>query len=428
MMNNRRFQIVLGLAAFAFVLRLAYLLLAANHLGMAKFWNWAPDTNTYWAAASILLGEHDPIGDWALFRVGPGYAAILAVIRLVFGNNPIFPIVFSLLMGTLAPVAVFLLAYNLIKQRAVAATAGVLAAISPVAVSLSCHILTDQTFFTLQCFALVFFVRALERRELKWYIYAGLTCGVGLLVRPSGQMWPYLFFLLPLILPLPRAYYSRFDLWKRAAVCGALALLISLSWMTRNYAVEGVFTFGTNSVITARDCVLAQVESELTGRQIYDLRHQWSGEDHDRTPPLGEAYLLAKQRVATGYREHPDLVMKYYLRNLEENVTASNFYWELQLPVFVGTIRAYNHHFVKWGGYLMLVLTLGGLVWLGFRRLYTALILLGVTWFYFTLPIGFSFWQGSRLHLSAEMAGNILVAFVLVSTVSAVKRLLRRLG
>ena len=43
-----------------------------------------------------------------------------------------------------------------------------------------------------------------------------------------------------------------------------------------------------------------------------------------------------------------------------------------------------------------------------------AWIVLGATFAAFTLLIGFSFWQGSRLHFPAEMAWSFLLAYLLV--------------
>jgi len=395
-------------------------MLALEHLGMEAFWNWAPDTNTYWAVTDELLGDNAR-GEWALFRVGPGYGLILAGLRLLFGAGPLVPILFSVLMGILAPVAVYLLAERLIGRPAVSFTAGLLAAISPTSISLSTHILTDQTYFTLQCFALVMFVCGLQRRTLKWFLGAGLTAGVALLVRPSGQLWPYLFLLLPLVLPLPIGFRSRRAFWLKAAVTGAVALVMAVSWMVRNYAVEGVFTFGSNGVVTARDCLWAQVESRRTGRHIYDLRAEWIKEDGDQRPPYGEGYRRAGERVLAGFKQQPFDAISCYFKNLGDNVTAPNVYMERQLPILVESLTDYNRAFRRWISYFVFALTLAGLIVLRRQRNMTAFVILATTYFYFTVLLGFSFWQGSRLHYPAEMAGNILVAYAALCGIDRIR-------
>jgi 4-amino-4-deoxy-L-arabinose transferase-like glycosyltransferase len=420
-LSKHRLKIILGLGVFALLLRIGYLLLAVHHMGMEGFWHWAWDTNTYWAVADEILGD-SARGEWALFRVGPGYGAILAIQRLIFGPDPLYPIVFSMVMGALAPVAVYLLAESLFDKPWVSFIAGLLATISPTGITLSTHILTDQTYFTLQCFALVWFVYGLRKGALKWFILAGLGTGLALLVRPSGQLWPILYLIIPLILPLPPGYRTRWQFWRRAAITGGLALLVALSWMVRNYAVEGVFTFGTNGVMTMRDCLWAQIEASRSDKQVSDYRRKWIEADGDQRPPYGQGYQNAADRVFDGFRKNPGLVAKFYFKNLVDNVTAPNGYPEAQLPPkYVPIVKEYNRAFHNWLGYVMLGITLLGLLLLRIHERWTALVILGVTYFYFTLLLGFSFWQGSRLHYPAEMAGNILEAYVLVWLTTTVR-------
>ena len=395
-------------------------------MGMEEFWNWAPDTNTYWAVATHLLDHHDN-GQWALFRVGPGFGAILVGIRLLFGDNPIFAICFSMLMGILAPVAVYLLADILLGRRYLSLLAGVMAAVSFTSISLSTHILTDQTYFTIQCLSLAALAFGLKRGGVRWFVLAGLGTGIAMLVRPTGQFWPLIFLILPLLIPLPEKYKSRRRFWLQASLAGAVSLVIALSWMTRNYAVEGVFTFGSNGVFTVRDCLWAQVESRRTGTHIYDFRARWIKEDGDRGPDLGEAYRLASKRINAAFREYPTEFAVAYWDNLIDNVLASNGYAERQLPLGVETIKTYNRAFSDWIGWLLFGLTVLGLFVLARWKEWTTLLLLAVTYFHFTLLLGFSFWQGSRLHYPAEMAGNILVSVALVQLVQGIVWLTRRL-
>ena len=46
---------VLSLGILALIVRLLYLWAALGNLGLDKFWNYAPDTNTYWQSHSISL-------------------------------------------------------------------------------------------------------------------------------------------------------------------------------------------------------------------------------------------------------------------------------------------------------------------------------------------------------------------------------------
>ncbi|MDF1545216.1 MAG: hypothetical protein P1R58_08960 [bacterium] len=91
-----------------------------------------------------------------------------------------------------------------------------------------------------------------------------------------------------------------------------------------------------------------------------------------------------------------------------------------------------NQKVVDWLGYWIIYLTLGGLLVMAFRGHLFAAVLLGFTYLAFSLPIGTSFWQGSRLHYPAEMAWSIVIAYLLVESGCLVKyasgRLRRRSG
>jgi hypothetical protein len=190
--------------------------------------------------------------------------------------------------------------------------------------------------------------------------------------------------------------------------------------------VEGVFTFGSNGVFTVRDCLWAQVESRRTGTHIYDFRAKWIREDGDRGPDLGEAYRLASKRIKAALREYPTEFAVAYWDNMIANLNDCNGYMERQLPILVEDIKAYNRAFTHWIGWLLFGLTVFGLYVLARWKEWTALLLLGITYFHFTLLLGFSFWQGSRLHYPAEMAGNILVSVALVQLAQWIVRLAQR--
>jgi hypothetical protein len=56
-----------------------------------------------------------------------------------------------------------------------------------------------------------------------------------------------------------------------------------------------------------------------------------------------------------------------------------------------------------------------------------AACVLGLTYASFSLLIGVSFWQGSRLHYPAEMAWSILVAYAIIRLLDLMKPFVRRL-
>jgi 4-amino-4-deoxy-L-arabinose transferase-like glycosyltransferase len=401
-----------SLFLLAIVLRLIYFLFALDHLGMDRFWRIAPDTNTYWAVANELLGG-DPLGQYSLFRVGPGYGFILAAIRTVFGPAPIFAILFSVLMGGLAPVAVYLLSFSIFRRPQLAMVAGLISAFSITSISLSCHILTDQTYFTMQCMALFLFVEGWRRTGTSWFVAAGLMTGAAALVRPSGQLWPLIFLVIPFLVPLPAAFMTKKRFFSRALLTGLLSLAIITSWSVRNYAETGVFTFGSNGMLTLRNCMVGQVMAANDGKEIKRLRNLYAEEDGDFGPEYAKAYGLARARVLKAFQDRPSEFAYYYLHNLWENVKAPNYFPRLELAILKGPIKSMIANASTTNGAITL-LALACLVVLAVERRFSALVILGATFGSFTLLLGLSFWQGSRLHYPAEMAWAILLPYLAV--------------
>ncbi len=396
----------------ALSLRLGYLLLAVRHLTMERFWHYANDTNLYMMVAEHLQSSQ-LMGDYGLLRIGPGYALILATIQTVFGQDPVFPILFSLLMGCLAPVFVYLLAWYVTQNRAVAFISGFFSAVSLTSVALSCHILTDQPFFTFHVAALTCFALGFRTAKVRWFVAAGLVAGFAAYIRPVGQLWPWLFFLIPLILPLQDRFSSRKEMLKRALLTAVVMLVMVWGWSARNYVLYDQFTFGNNGMLTVRSCLIAQVTAEHTdGMDVVKYREIWEEEDGDRDPErFAGAAGRAKVRVLEAFREYPGPMVRAYFRNVETNFKAANYYALRQVPQLSDFMLWLNTAVHKWLGYLVLIASLAGLVLMWRIKLHLAAVTLGVTYFYFTLILGASFWQGSRLHYPAEMAWAILVTY-----------------
>jgi len=397
----------------ALVLRVVYMLVALQNLGMQKFWTWTYDTNLYWTVSEHILAGHES-GGYALLRVGPGYGMILAGIRILFDSDPLYAILFSVVMGSLAPVFIYLLAMNLIDTRRVALSAGLISAVSLISITLSCLILTDQAFFTLFAAALVCYVRGFRTGNLRWFVAAGLIGAAGALVRPSGEMCFLLFLFVPLVIPIQSGFSSRWDMIKRAGLASVIMLLVILSWSTRNYVKEDLFVFSANGVYTLQGTVLAQVKAAHTeDLTIMEFRQQCEDTDSALVGNYVEGYRRAKDRILDEFLTHPNWFVRAYFSNLDDNIKAYNYDAERQIPAIHDMAHYFNQINRTWLAYTVMIVAFFGLVILLIDKNYLAGSLLGITFAYFTLIIGLSFWQGSRLHYPAEIAWAILVTYAL---------------
>jgi 4-amino-4-deoxy-L-arabinose transferase-like glycosyltransferase len=279
---------------------------------------------------------------------------------------------------------------------------------------MSGRILTDQTFFTLHCFALVCLLEGLRRDKWKWFVGAGLLCGVAALIRPAGQFWPYIFLFLPFILPLPEAFTSRTRSLGRVAVVGLLALTMTLSWSARNYFVNGVFTFGNVGIQTVRNCVVAQIDSVRLGKRITDMRVIYDGEDGDHKLPPAESFDNMQKRVRTTIATYPGEFVSFYFRNVWANAIESNPYLARDFPILVDLGWSRIWEILKNINRVLFLVSILALVLLARDKQWSGFVILGIVFAYFTLVTGFSFWQGSRLHYPAELAWAVLIAYMWV--------------
>ena len=414
------------LFAVALTLRVGYMWLALSALGMDVFWQWAPDARTYWHVSEELMrGIY--FGDYWLLRVGPGYGLVLAALRTVFGDSHLPPILLNIVLGSCAPVLVYLLAWRLFSIRAIALASGIIAAVSTTSIALSCHALTDQPSFTFQVAALLLFVVGLQTGRVKWFVAAGLAATVATFIRPSGQFWPLIFIVIPLLIPTMPAFRSRWRQFGIASMTGVLLLLSILGWSTRNWVKYDLFTFGTNGVYTVRSCLIAKAVADNTpGVGISELREKWHAEDGEFSEDWFPSYALAAARIKAVTSDHPDWVRKAYYQSLKENIKARNYYPERQITQLAPFFSYLNDVTNDWFAQLLLFLTLVGIVWLIFARQHLAWLLLGATYGYVTAMLGLSFWQGSRLHYHAEMAWAILVPYAVYQLFGIVRRRLHQ--
>lgn len=402
---------VLALFWIALGLRVTYLILAATNLGMDRFATYAPDSRTYMAVADQIM-HGVPMGDYWLLRVGPGYASILVTLRTIFGDTPLAPILLNVLLGALAPVIIYLLAEHLLKHRPVSLIAGAIAAISWTSISLSTHILTDQPAYTTQAAALLFFVIGMRTGRLRWFVATGIVAGISAYIRPTGQFWPLIFVFIAAVVPVARTMGSR---WRQVRLAGVSALIIVvmiMAWSTRNYVVHDQFTFGTNGVYTVRSCLIVKAVVDNTDEgPIMELRNRWHDEDGEFGENWPESFDKAMGHIREVTTEHPGWVAKAFFQSIEDNIKARNYYAERQITQFETLFKFINNQIFNWWAHVLLALTLIGLIWMMIQRRPLAWLLLGITYFFYTLLTGLSYWQGSRLHFPAEMAWAILVAF-----------------
>lgn len=403
-----------GLAILALGLRLTYLAMAASHMGFAPFAAFAPDSQFYHYVAEHFVSGHVR-GPSVMLMVGPGYGAVLAVLSVVFGQGPLAPILLNILLGTLAPLLVYAIAARLTESRSVALAAGLVSACSLTSVCMSCHILTDQPLFTLYAAAVYCFVRGYQDQSRYWFVAAGLVAAAAAFVRASGQLAVPVFILLAFVLPTRPMYTSRWRLVSHAGLAGLVAGTAIFAWSFRNWVKEDQFVFTTLGVLTVRHCLVAQALAEDNVDKIQEYRTQWGIADGESDlERYRGAYDRARDRVGRAWEEMPGRMLYYYLYNIHVNLRAPNGYVAIQIPSWAALAQKLNAVIWYFWGYTLVGLSILGVILLWLKNRKAAAWILGTHYLGFTAFCGSSFWQGSRLHYTAELAWAILVPYALL--------------
>lgn len=421
---------ILVILLIALALRLLYFFSALSYLGMEKLWTYNPDSGVYLDIAKGIISDDYPASRF-LLAVGPGYGLIIAGLQGLFGPDKMPIFLFNIALGILAPALIYWLALRLTRSPAAALVAGIISAASPTSLSMSCNALSDQSFFTFHLAAMACFVQGFSSGRLRWFLTAGVLGGLAAYIRGIGQFWPYLFVAISLITPL-----SGVSAGRRRSVLGAgCAAIIMLgmihAWSLRNYSSDDIYTFGTNGVDAASAYLSAAAIAEHTpGMTIADVRARWVQEDQKifggRSATSRELYERSKARFFETTRSHPLWMLETYLKTIRENMRAGNYHLLNQVPQLNLWWQKFNRVYESWFYLVYIAAALAGIVLLFATRNHFAAILLSVTYLYFSLITGFSFWQGSRLHYPAEMAWSILTAVVIVTVFQGLRILFMR--
>lgn len=420
------------LFALALMIRLAVLGTSLSTHSAEDLLTLTPDSKNYVGAANAVargdLLEHRN----DLFYFPPGYPALLAVSFLLFSKSPIPMLTVQSLLSALTCALIYLIALELGLAEAVARLAGLFFCISVTSIALSSLILSDTiyTFF----FALLLWMFLLASKREKYWLWTivGLTCGLSMLVRPTGKLLPLMLILIAiaaLSLNIRRLGLSL--LCKDISIRGSLlafgiSLLCVLSWLLRNNSVHGTPVLALTT-ISAPATVAAKAVGDLTGRDYRSIQDEWDKKYLDLH--AGEEHLI--DGLAANAQYHADSVIAHYPRQC----AAAYFKWAWEnvnepdylLPISVPAVQLVSERltgFLRRNGLLRarFYVAITGLCMLLIGRHYLAALILGTAYLYCTVTIGAYPYQGSRYFLPGQIPGMILMAVAGVTAFELVAR------
>ncbi len=436
-------SVIAGVAIFfaALLLRGVWLALICTQHGDAGLLYLAPDCARYVQIGTHLAGmEYDgPAPDWhsgpiyatpegSMLWSGPGYGLFLGGSFALFGTHAWPILIAQVLMSSINCVLVWLLAARLGLSGRVAVIAGTIAALSLTSISLSCMLLTETLFFTLQLTGLLCWVRAFRSNHWSWFAAAALLFGAATFVRGVTLFWPGVMLLLALLHPKRDFAGTRRALIGRTCVAIALMGAMFVGWGFRNYTRHSVFSFSEGGVLAARYFWTARTLAGFDPtRNTRAIQEQMEAENMARYGPDGTTFAEHHRDdmavFTAALREHPWPMARRFVKSALQNATRGSELHVFQLPQFARTWDLLRPIIHKKTGAVILMLTLIGTALLIVRPDHRAagLILL-LTYGYFCAISGFEFWQGSRICFPAQMAWAILTAVVLDRMLSLLAR------
>ena len=241
----------------------------------------------------------------------PLYPLFLAAVFGVGGHSPWLAMLIQLLLGSLTPVVLYLLARELALPPMAGLAAGLIVALDPVSAMNANRMLTETIFTLLLVTGLWLLARYWRTLDWRAVLGSAVVLALAALMRPISQFLPIV--LLPLF-----AVVWRKAGWRSAlgggAVFIALSLALTYSWAYRNYQVAGVFTLSTisdtNLIFYRARAVLADVENISQDEAWARLEQQMNSAVAAQGLSTAETVALQREMALGIFRAHPGATLK----------------------------------------------------------------------------------------------------------------------
>lgn len=387
----------------------------------------APDSARYANIGQHLAG-YGPADEGAVVIFGPGYGVFLGLVFFMVGIKPVVVLLLQILLSSSSCLMIYHLAHELTGMKSVGYIAAYLSALSFTSVSLAAMVLSDTLFFFLFLAGNLAFVVGLRHGRLRLFILSGLLLGTATLVRSIGQFWPIVLIVIFLVWPREKsAHDGNGDRWRfrwRASTTVLIALIIMSGWIIRNYALYGLPTIAFTTAggpANVAKLTIARIES----RDPVDVVSQWLDE-YKRENGIDvltqvDAYKMNSEISRRTFARYPSASLETYGGLVWENLHAVNELYRAQLPQYSPKIIQCMSMYQKQSlNYLWFWLSVAGFAVLLLFRQWAGAVFAGTAYLYFSLMIGFTQWQGSRLFYPAEIAWPVLISFLVVAIVRSI--------
>ncbi|MDP3793884.1 MAG: glycosyltransferase family 39 protein, partial [Candidatus Uhrbacteria bacterium] len=275
-------------------------------------------------AKSLLAGHGFSLDGVPFFFRTIGYPLFLAGGLAVFRSTIGF-ILFQIFLASFTPLVVLRLGKQLHLGKKAAWIAAWIAALEPHLVYYSVTILTESMYTLIFLIGLIYIFRTMETMRVTDSLRAGIAFGVGMLIKPLLQFFPFILFFF--MLPWSRRIHWKMTI-KHTVIILATIFIILVPWMYRNDQVfhswslssqgpnAALFYLGT-SIVSVRDQLTYQ-DAEAKVKQEFVQAY-----GNSMTPTERSA---ASMQAAIGYiKENPGILARLIAINTFTFWTSSNY-------------------------------------------------------------------------------------------------------
>ena len=263
--------------------------------------------------------EHEVFVNYYLTT--PGTAALLAGTYWLFGEYRfIYLRIIQAVIDSFGCIFLFLLCKELFSRRIGLISAFLYAIWLPIAyISTWPHHDALMPFITLVCF--YFFVLAVRKKSVRFFIISGLVAGIGCYFQPTLLLLPVMFGIGLFIYGLHKANLRENAVIaaKMTAVMLATLMVVVAPWIVRNSAASGYLSVGIRGELWQGiwegfgefdNPFGASFNDEITHQQIQDEL----GYDPGSFTP--EAQAIFKEKVVNSIKENPGWWVSTVLRRI----------------------------------------------------------------------------------------------------------------
>jgi hypothetical protein len=388
-----------------------------------------PDSPGYLEPAADLMKGH--IGQAISLYRPIGYPAFLALLRA----NRSATLYAQAILLSLIPICTFLLVRLLTESNLLGFAAGVASSISPTGIAIGSLVMSDALFASL--FAVVFttMVYGIVRHSLRWVVFSAIGSGFAILVKPILLFWPVVAVVVSaLIVACQNESRNNSRRWlqidksryTQMLVLFFVPIIFIVSMAGANYKENGTFTVSIIGKLTLREYLAVRTEEwGIAGHlPLQDAIKQNQNILRKRTRIQEQAFPFVPESIAI-FKKYPIQTIKAFVMDAQENVVGGWDYFLYQLPfsqhqLAFSRISNLETRLRKIALLITFFAPFVGLVlvWIDpspyLRRLVPMLFAMNMTFLYFVILSGITFWTGPRIIYPTEIL-EISTAAVLVA-------------